>query len=176
MPCPWWRTAPTLVCASARPLSMARSALPAVALGGLVAGTLDILYAFVFWHFRDVVPGAILRSVASGVLGAAAYEGGTPAALLGLGLHFVIALGWAALFYVAARRFSALVRHAAVTGMLYGVGVYVLMNYVVVPLSASPLTPPHDPVVVVGGVFAHVFLIGLPIALIARRTFAQQSA
>lgn len=155
---------------------MARSPLPAVALGGLVAGALDILYAFVFYHFRDVGPGAILRSVASGVLGEAAYEGGTPAALLGLALHLTIALGWAALFVLAARRFPTLVRHAAVAGMVYGVVVYVLMNYVVVPLSASPLTPSHDPVVVVGGVLAHVFLIGLPIALIARRTFAQQSA
>jgi len=155
---------------------MARSALPAVVLGGLVAGTLDILYAFVFWHFRDVAPGAILRSVASGVLGEAAYEGGAPAAALGLGLHFVIALGWAALFYVAARRFSALVQHAAVAGMLYGLVVYVLMNYVVVPLSASPLTPSHDGVVIVGGVLAHVFLIGLPIALIARRTLAPKAA
>lgn len=155
---------------------MARSARSAVALGGLVAGTLDILYAFVFWHFRDVSPAAILRSVASGVLGEAAYEGGAPAAALGLGLHFLIALGWAALFYAAARRFPTLARHAVVAGMLYGVVVYALMNYVVVPLSASPLTPSHDPVVIVGGLLAHVFLIGLPIALIARRTLAPMSA
>jgi hypothetical protein len=84
-------------------------------------------------------------------------------------LHFVIAFGAAAVYYLASRKLGFLVSRAVVCGLLYGVAVYVVMNFVVVPLSASPPrgTPPRAAMIV--PVIGHMLLIGLPIALAARR-------
>ena len=151
----------------------------AILAGGLIAGALDITYAIVLWWLRaKVSPMRILQSVAAGLLGKASYEGGAGTAILGLGLHFFIALVIAAIFVAASRRWPVLARRATVFGPLYGIGVYLVMNYVVVPLSAFPRRggggPP--PVVWITGVLVHMFLIGLPIALAARRTLPETAA
>jgi hypothetical protein len=138
------------------------------AIGGLIAATLDIVYAFVFFGFRGVSALTILQSIASGVLGADAYRGGVMAALLGLVLHFVIMLIIAFLFLAAARRFAFLVHRPVIGGALFGVIVYGVMNFVVVPLSASPGEFRFDPVVVPAGVLVHMLFIGVPIALAVR--------
>lgn len=142
----------------------------AILLGGLVAGLLDISYAFLLWGLRGVPPVRILQSVAGGLLGADTYEGGTGTAVLGAALHLLIACLIAAVYVLASRRLPDLARRPALWGPLYGIGAYLVMNYVVVPLSAFPRrggTP--APVVWITGVLAHMFLIGLPIALAARR-------
>lgn len=144
-------------------------ALFAILVGGLIAGALDILYAVVFSGFRGVPAARILQSVASGLLGRAAYEGGAPAAALGLVLHFLLALLIAAIFYVASRRFQFLIRHPVTAGAIYGIGVYAVMNLVVLPLSAFPGKMTFVPIVVVTGLFVHAFLVGVPIALAVRR-------
>jgi hypothetical protein len=134
--------------------------------GGLLAGILDIAAAFVFYGLRGVPPIRILHSIASGLLGPAASKGGLATAVLGLLLHFVIALGWALVYYVVSRRLPVLSRRAILSGMAYGVAVYFLMNLVVLPLSAIPKRPfAIDPVMVV----IHMACVGLPIALAVRR-------
>jgi uncharacterized membrane protein YagU involved in acid resistance len=160
---------------SRQPLSPGR----AILVGGLVAGALDITYAFVLWWLRAAVPPRrILQSVASGLLGKAAYDGGAGTAVLGAFLHFFNALVIAAIFVGASRIWPVLARRATLFGPLYGIGVYLVMNYVVLPLSAFPRRggggPP--PVVWITGVLAHMFLIGLPIALTARRTLPDAAA
>lgn len=50
----------------------------AILWGGLIAGALDLLYAFVWYGPRGVSPVRILQSIASGLLGADAYEGAPP--------------------------------------------------------------------------------------------------
>jgi hypothetical protein len=141
----------------------------AILVGGAIAGAIDITYAIVFSGFRGVPAARILQSVASGVLGAASYRGGAPAAALGLVLHFVIAFIWATIFYVASRRLDVLTRHAVVSGILYGAFVYAAMNFIVLPLSAFPGRFTFVPVVVIGGLLVHMFGVGLPIALATRR-------
>lgn len=142
----------------------------AICVGGIVAGVSDITYAILFWQLRNGVPAArVLQSVASGVLGAAATKGGWPAAALGLGLHFFIAFAFAAFFYFVSRRVPVLVRHAAVAGVLYGAGIFALMNLVVVPMSAFPRKLTFPPSVLITGLLIHMFGIGLPIALACRR-------
>jgi uncharacterized membrane protein YagU involved in acid resistance len=139
--------------------------------GGLIAGAIDITYACVFSYVRRATPPArILQSVASGALGQSAFDGGTTTAALGLLLHFLIALTWAALYYAASRKLEVLVRAAYVCGVVYGLLIYLFMNYVVIPLSAAPFkgTPPAT-LTLVTGLLAHVLGIGLPIALAARR-------
>ena len=151
------------------------SAVSAVLLGGAVAGTLDIVYAIVFWHFRGVPAARILQSVASGLLGKAAYEGGWPTAALGLFFQYVIATSAAAVFYVAAAKARVLASHPVLFGVLFGLAVYGFMNYVVLPLSAFPGRAPTRPSAVVSGVLVHMFFIGLPIALFAARSLTPKT-
>ncbi len=147
-------------------------------MGGLIAGALDITYAFILWWLRaQVTPMQILQSVATGLLGKASYDGGAGTAILGAFLHFFNALVIAAIFVGASGIWPVLARRATLFGPLYGIGVYLVMNYVVLPLSAfPPRTRPPAPVVWITGVLAHMFLIGLPIALAAKRAVASAAA
>lgn len=142
--------------------------MSAIVLGGLIAGACDLTYAVTFYGVRGVPPIHVPQSIASGVLGPRAYEGGWASAALGLGLHFLIAFSAAAIYYLASRKIGILLSRAPICGGLYGAAIYFFMRYVVLPLSAAPhfksnaLSDWTD-----FGV--HVFLIGLPIALIVRR-------
>ena len=150
----------------ARPLSTAG----ALVAGTLAVGVLDILDAFIFFGLRGARPVGILQSIASGVLGRAAYQGGLRTAALGLLLHFVIAFGVVATYLLATRLIPALNRRPWMYGLLYGVVVYAVMNLVVVPLSAAALGSGPTPLVVrVNGVLIHMFGVGLPAALVAAR-------
>jgi uncharacterized membrane protein len=138
--------------------STSRRPLRTIVIAGLVAGALDISYAFIIWGLRGVTPIRIGQSIASGLLGReAAVAGGTATGLFGLLLHFVMATIIAAIFYFAARNIRMLVDRAVPFGIAYGLATYGVMNYVVLPLSA------------ITGVLVHMFLIGLPIALITRK-------
>ncbi len=149
---------------------MPRRVLSSIFLGGLVAGFFDITYACLFSYLRrGVPPSFILKSVASGLLGSAAFDGGTPAAVLGLVLHFFIALVAAAVYVLASRRLPVLARKPVVCGIAYGAAVYAFMNLVVLPLSRTAPRTTFPMIVIVTGLLVHMFLIGLPIALAARR-------
>src|SRR5262245_1510784 len=150
----------------------------AILLGGLIAGALDITYAFVLWWLlARVTPMQILQSVASGLLGKASYDGGAGTAILGAFLHFFNATVIAAIFVGASRVWPVLARRATLFGPLYGIGVYLVMNYVVLPLSNFPPRKSGPaPVVWMTGVLVHMFFIGLPIALVARRALPDATA
>jgi hypothetical protein len=146
----------------------------ALALCLLIAGTLDISDALIFYSFRGVPPTGILRFIAGCLVGVSALHGGLAMAALGLAIHYTITLFWSALFLLAAVRISFLTRHAIASGLLYGVVIYVLMNYVVLPLTRLPPRTHHlAPAVLVNGVLALMLFMGLPIALIAQR-FARE--
>jgi uncharacterized membrane protein YagU involved in acid resistance len=141
---------------------MNRSAAAAIAMAGLIAGAMDITAAILFYGPR--VPMRILQSVATGLLGRAAFEGGAATAALGLGLHFFIATSAAAVYCLASRRLALLREQPLLAGPPYGIAVYLFMNRVVIPLSAArpqPLTLKMAAI--------HVFCVGLPIALAVRR-------
>jgi hypothetical protein len=145
------------------------SPLRLVLAGGLVAGTLDIVYAWVFWAIKAGVPARrILQSVAAGLLGKASFEGGAATAALGLGLHFFIACSMAVTYFLVARRWAALRRRPVVYGAAYGLLLYAIMNYIVVPLSAAGGGGGKDPLWVGLTVAVHMFLIGMPIAFFVR--------
>lgn len=154
--------------AAARPRESSRAGR-AILWGGLLAGVGDIAFAFVVNGLRGVGPVRVLQSVASGVLGSAAREGGLATAALGGALHFLIALCAAAVYWLASRRLGVLVRHAVVCGLLYGVAVFLFMNFVVVPLSAAYFKPSNAPSALLLNSAGHMLLVGLPIALAARR-------
>lgn len=139
-----------------------RGVLRAVLPGGLLAGILDIVAAFVVYGFRGATPFRILQSIASGLLGAEAFQGGLTTAALGGLLHFFIACGWALVYYGASRQLSVLIKRPVLSGAAYGAAVYLMMNLVVVPLSAVPARPfAFDVVILV----VHMICVGLPIAL-----------
>jgi uncharacterized membrane protein YagU involved in acid resistance len=144
----------------------------AILWGGLVAGLIDITYAVGFSAAHGVPPMRILQSVASGLLGSSAYEGGTTTATLGFVLHFVLMMIIAAIFYFASTRLRFLVTRPVGWGALYGFLVYWVMNLVVLPLSAFPSEVKFVPILLITSLIVHAFGIGVPIALASRRAQA----
>ncbi len=139
--------------------------------GGLTAGVLDLFAAMVTF---EVPMPVVMKSIASGVLGRAAFEGGAAVAALGTGLHLLISLSAAGVYAAAAQGFPPIARRPLVFGPLFGVGVYMVMNYLVVPLSASPLKPPAGDMIV-KGLLVHMLVFGLPIALIVSHSLREAS-
>jgi hypothetical protein len=145
--------------------SVSSPARSAILWGGLLGGAGDFFFAFFFygWKIR------VFQSVAAGLIGrTAAYGGGVPTFLLGIALHFVVAFIWAALFWGLSRKLPKLVEYAIPAGLIYGLVIFYGMNSVVLPLSALHLNawpPPWAPWPIAG----HMFLVGLPIALVAQK-------
>jgi hypothetical protein len=121
----------------------------------------------IFFSLRGAKPIRIPQSIASGLLGANAFQGGWPTALLGIALHFLIACTAAAI-YAASRKIRFLTAQPVLAGLLYGAAIYLFMNYVVVPLSAAR-SAPFSLLIFVTGALAILFLVGLPISLIISR-------
>jgi len=144
-----------------------------ILIGGLIAGTFDITYACLFFGIRNHVrPTRILQSVARGALGQQAFQGGLKTAALGLFFHFLIALTAAAVYVFASRVLRFMITHAVVCGILYGACVYFFMYGIVMRFSAihSTTLPWVYPwAVLIPNLLIHMFGIGLPIALVARR-------
>jgi hypothetical protein len=141
--------------------------LPTIALAGLIAGILDITSAFVIAGIKGTGSIRMLQGIASGLLGQRSFEGGMATAGLGLGIHFLIAFTAAAVFYAASRKLSSLTEHAVVSGLLYGIAVYIFMYWVVIPLAFP--TAHHSTSRDVTAVIIHIILIGLPISLVVHR-------
>ena len=141
--------------------------LRTIAWATLVAGTLDILMAVIDVSLSGgSVPG-MFRSIASGPFGDGMRESsaGVPA---GLVVHFAIMAVIAAVYVLAAQRIPALVRYWWLAGLLYGLGVWLVMYGIVLPARFGASLP-TEPVAVAKGLFAHCVLVGLPIAWIAAR-------
>jgi uncharacterized membrane protein YagU involved in acid resistance len=148
-----------------------RNALPMILRIGLIAGTLDITDALVFSGLHGVRPGRVFQYIASGLIGIRSFQGGMASVVLGVALHYLIALIWTAIFYVASRQLAILTRRPVISGLLYGVVVYLIMNLIVLPLSGVP----HSPRAIslasrINGVLALMLCIGLTISLLVRKT------
>ena len=153
-------------------VSPGHRAIQAILLGGLVAGVLDIADAIIFTLMRGGAQARMLQGIASGLLGQVAFQGGSATVALGLFLHFVIATGATAVFVAASLRVPALLRRPFVWGPLYGLIVYVVMRFVVLPLSLVRMQPFAVNIGFANQIFAHVFLVGIPIVVVASRLLA----
>ncbi|WP_263365965.1 DUF1440 domain-containing protein [Edaphobacter bradus] len=140
----------------------------AISLCCVIAGTLDIADALIFYGLRGAPPIRLLQNIASGILGRAAFSQGLRTAILGLLLHYFIATTVATIYILASRRLP-LMSHPFLFGALYGIAVYLVMNYVVLPLSRIGPRPTPPLIPLINGVAALIFCIGIPVALIARR-------
>ena len=139
-----------------------------ILLATAVSGTLDILFAAILSLLSGRDPANMLRFVASGPFPQATEWGGS-GAILGLLVHFTLIALMAAVFVFAARQRPALLARPIISGTVYGLITYVIMNLVVVPLRFPAAWPPQ-PMSIGTQLFAHVLLVGLPIAFIAAKT------
>jgi len=143
-------------------------ALPAIFCAGLLCGVLDINAAFVTWWSRGVRPVDILHVIASGLIGRRSFDGGAPTAALGLALHFLIAFSAAAVFYVVSRHWKFVTHRPVISGIVYGVCVYTVMYWMVIPLShyhPEAFSLFNTSVAVA----THIVCVGLPISLVVSR-------
>jgi len=136
-----------------------------IAIATAVSGTLDILFAMILTIFFGREIGNMLRYVGSGPF-PQATEMGAGGAMLGLLVHFALMAIMASVYVLAARRIPALVERPIQWGVVYGLATYVLMNWLVVPMRFGTPLPP-SPLSIATQLFAHIILVGIPIALIA---------
>lgn len=149
------------------------SAFHTIVLGGLVIGVLDFLDASIFFpNYYGITFQQVWWGPASGIIGReAARGGGWNTALFGIVMHFVVAFCIATVYYLFSRNISFLIRHPAVSGLVFGVIANYVMQCVVLPLSArggSPSAVFSEPVgSMLNSIIGHALLVGLPVALIA---------
>jgi|SRR6202790_133427 len=140
-----------------------RNALLAIAVGGGIAGTLDLLQACILFGWD------IPLAIAAGLLGRQASHGGVGTYILGVLLHFFIACSAAAVYYGASRRLGFLKEYPLVCGLFFGAAVEEVMRLVVLPLSALHSRGPYKLQDLILGLLVHMVVVGLPISYSVRR-------
>jgi hypothetical protein len=140
-----------------------RSALLAIAVGGGIAGTVDLLQACILFGWD------IPLAIAGGLLGRGAFNGGAGTYILGVALHFFIACSAAAVYYGASLKLGFLKEYPLVCGLFFGAAVEDFMRFVVLPLSALHSRGPYKYNDLVLGLLVHMVVVGLPIAYSVRR-------
>jgi len=130
------------------------------AAAGLVAGTTNLIAAGIIFG-GTLTHG--LQTIAAGLLGDAAFKGGTPTAVLGACLHYGISMVAVAIYFEAARQLTWLRDHWLIGGTLFGVIAYVVMNLIVVPLS-NAASPDLSPATIAKELVAHTVMFGIPLA------------
>jgi uncharacterized membrane protein YagU involved in acid resistance len=148
--------------------------LLAVFVGGTIAGALDIAFALSFAAYNGVGPLRLLQTVASGALGNAAFGGGLSTAVLGLAFHFGISYLWAALFVGIAWHFPRTAHRPLLSGVSFGVAVFLTMRCIVLPLSAFPRPVTFAPLATILDLLSHTLLFGVPIAVVASKALARK--
>jgi hypothetical protein len=139
-----------------------------------VAGTLDILSAFVFAGIDGISVTNVLRYVASGPFEDGAFHGDIWPAV-GLLVHFGIMAIMVATYMIAARQLPWLLRSPILAGLAYGVLLWLIMYWLVKPLRWPDAPLPHTAYDITNALFSHCLLVGLPIALIAQRAFGRET-
>jgi hypothetical protein len=145
----------------------------AIVSAGLTAGVLDGLAASINAWLRGTRPDRVFQYISSALLGPSSFTKGFATVALGILLHFVVAFGAATVFVLASLRFPILIRRAITFGVLYGVAVYFFMSRLVVPLTAVRRGPFSWQQFVIG-ILIHICCVGLPIALVARKSLRSE--
>jgi hypothetical protein len=148
--------------------SLTLRAAGAIFLSCLLAGALDIGAAMLLTIARNAPVQSMLKAIASGVLGAAAFKGGEETALFGLGLHFLIMLGIALVYWWLVSGTPLARAQPLVAGALFGAAVYAAMNLLVLPLSRIAFVPHYPPMTLVRDIAIHIACVGIPIALVMK--------
>ena len=141
-------------------------------IGGLILGMLHLIIQswFVYSLVQKNPLISVLQYVASGAIGNAAFAGGPATALLGLVLDFLMTTLMAGVFILGADRIPLLRRYVIPGSLLYGFGVFIVMNFIVLPLSAAPPLPAPPMWLFIEMILEHLLLIGLPLGILVQRT------
>jgi hypothetical protein len=147
------------------------SLLRSSVIAGLIIGTADVI--IYHWFVTSVLGGIPLISVyqyiASGALGESAFAAGIATALLGVLFHFLFSIVIASVFILSADRLPLLRRYVIPGSLLFGFGVFIVMNMIVTPLSATPPLPaPTTPQLIVN-ILDHLLVFGLLLGILVRR-------
>ena len=143
-----------------------RRQLWTTAIAGLIAATLDISFAFIFYGMHGATPARILSGIASALVGPAAKTMGVWSVVLGALLHYFISLCAAFAYLLLSRTFLPLIRRPLLCGAGFGVAMYVFMHFVVIPLSPVAVFPAIDARSLIGELCSrHIFLFGMVIAV-----------
>jgi uncharacterized membrane protein YagU involved in acid resistance len=140
-------------------------------IAGLIIGFADaIIY---HWFVQNVLGGVPLVSlyqyIASGALGESAFAGGIPTALLGVLFHFIFSIVIAGVFILGVDRIPLLRRYIIPGSLLYGFGVFIVMNMIVTPLSATPPLPTPTTSELLVTIIVHILVAGLLLGIVVRR-------
>ena len=146
---------------------MQRSITKPIIIATLVCGTLDILFAMILTVLRGRHVADMLRFVASGPF-PDATNWGTGGSLLGLAVHFTLMAVMVAVFVIAARAVPRLLDKPLLSGLVFGLVTYGILDLIVVPLRFPAAWPPKN-LAIATQLFAHIVLVGLPTAYITRR-------
>jgi hypothetical protein len=144
----------------------------AIVYGTLAVGVLDGLAAIITFGLRGTTPDRVFQGIAFGLIGRATYTGGWPTVLLGILLHFIVALGVVAVYVAASRAAPALARRPLVFGPIYGMVAFFVMNLVVIPLSVIGTVTLRWPGAI-NGLLIHALLVGPPAAVAAAKIHAR---
>jgi hypothetical protein len=143
----------------------------AIVTAWLVVGTLDLTSATIQTLLMGGNPMRMLQAISSGIAGQEAFGGGIKYSLLGIFLHYFIAFCWTLLFFLLFPKIRGLSNHKLLTGIVYGLIVWLVMNRVVVPLSRIPARPFNLRNALIGlGIL--IVAIGIPLSYMASRYYA----
>jgi len=154
-----------------------KSKTGAIFLTGLIAGTMDILVAIIVYTviLQKTTPIKLLQSIASGVFKNEAYEGGAQMAWYGLGFHYLIATTFALFYFLIYPYLPLFRKYALISGILYGIFVWAVMNLIVLPTVFSNLPEKTLDFQLLLAVLILIFCIGLPIAFLAKKYYSLNS-
>ena len=153
-----------------------KSKTKAILTSWLIAGTLDVSTAIIVYSvILNKIPAKILlQSIASGIFKAQAFEGGMKMALIGLIIHYCIAFCFAITYFYLYPRLSFLKKNMIISGILYGVIVWAIMNLLVLPMVFSHLSPMTFKSAAIA-MSILIVMIGLPIAIITDRFYKRKA-
>jgi hypothetical protein len=140
-----------------------------IVIGGMFIFIIEIIHQAIFITLIRKTPFILIwQYIASGLLGEAAFAGGVATALLGVFFHLIISFVVTAVFILAADRIPLLRRNIIVGSLLYGFGVFIVLNMIVIPLSAAPVLPVPALPWLIEAILEHTLLVGLPLGMLVR--------
>jgi len=149
----------------------------ALAVGSALVAAADLALAMGYWALAGVSPTRILQGIAAALLGRErASAGGVATAVLGATIHVLLATTMVVGYWIASRRWRALVERPIRWGLRYGLASWAVMMFVVLPLSALGGSGSADPAWRALHFASHLFIVGLPSALLARRLSVPRAA
>jgi hypothetical protein len=158
---------------SSLPLTTRNALLRTIVLGGMLIFIIQFIHQWIVATLLQGNPFILVwQYIASGALGPAAFEGGVATAMLGVVFHLMISFLIAGVFILIADRTPLLRRYAIAGALLYGFGAFVVMNLIVVPLSAAPPLPAPTMPWLLEAVVEHILGIGLPLGILVRQNAA----